>query len=246
MTTKTEFVVDSEKNSVELKLDVVPEAGALPPNTPNAQESAVPEEPPRKSPTDIFTDLGKLKKDNTRKVHKKKIIATNVAVQKPSQNVFFQCHPDLCLEGAWIIKGDKGSNDLWFIAPSMLSSPLLAKRLRPVTIAITYIWPSGEIGLWPVPTPPRDTKVKAWKSLRAAYERAKAGEWVQVIWNEETMDFDVNVPEQEDVPEEEKLPAPSWPKDLDLSSLLMIGFEGRVIDSIDHPFMLQLRGIVDK
>jgi hypothetical protein len=193
---------------------------------------------PAAAPGNIFLNLDKLRKDCIIKV-RRKVLTTTVALGKPSPNVYFRCHPDLCLEGAWIIKGDRGSSDFYFIAPPMLNPvhPLLIKRLRRTTIALTYTWPSGEISVWPVPDPPKDTKVKSWKSAKAAYEQGKVG-WVQLVWNEDKMDFDVTPPEG-------SLPEPLWPANLNLSEKLMLAFEGRVIDSDSHPYMLQLRGIVD-
>jgi hypothetical protein len=208
--------------AAKLKLEIAPDSiHGDPTNIQDAEE---------KSPTDIFADLSKLRRES---VLSRKILTTTVTVGKPSPNVYFRCHPDQCLDRVYVVKGDKGSNDYYYPAPVILKSPWLVRRLRPVTIALTYIWPSGEIGLWPVPDPPRDTTVKAWKSARTAYEKSKT-EWVQLIWNEEKMDFDVMPPDGE-------LPAPTWPENLNLSEKLMIGFEGRVIDSDTHPYMLQLR-----
>jgi hypothetical protein len=222
--------------------------GSMPPINPpvNPAESAEPSGPklvysnrqssePIGAPTDIFADLDKLRRDSVLKAHRK-VLTTSVTLGKPSPNVYFRCHPDLRLEDANIVKNDKGINDYYFIAPSMKGSPRLAKWIRRCTIALTYTWPSGEIGIWPVTEPPPGTKVKSWKSSKAAYEQSRTN-WVQLVWNEERMDYDV-------VPPEGELPEPMWPEDLNLSAKLMLAFEGRVIDSDEHPFVLQLRGII--
>jgi hypothetical protein len=192
------------------------------------------------SRTSVFADLDKLRKESVVKV-RRRVLTTTVPLGKPPPDTYFRCHPDLCLDGMHVIKTNKGSNDFYFVTPSMLEHPLIVKQRRRVTIALTYIWPSGEIGVWPVPDPPKDSKLAAWKSSRGAYEQSKTG-WVQLVWNEDRMDFDVLPPEGVG---DKKLPEPVWPPDLDLSAKLTLAFDGRVIENDSHPYMLQLRGILD-
>ena len=96
-----------------------------------------------------------------------------MAVRKPANNVYFRVHSDPAMAlDASVLIGDGGSDDFYFVAPSMLNHHVVLPRLRKVTIATVYTWPGGAISLWPVPMA-EETRIACWKSARAAYELAK-------------------------------------------------------------------------
>jgi hypothetical protein len=182
----------------------------------------------------IFDDIEGLRKVATLKVSRKTIVV-NVAVKKPPNNVYFRCHPEpkWSLDASVII-GDGGSDDFYFVHPRMLNHHTILPRVRKVTIATTYIWPGGAIGLWPVPNV-EETRIACWRSARAAYERSKS-EWTQLIWNSDTRDYDVAIAEGINT-------QPSWPTDRSFNDLLKLGFADKIIDSESHAYVLQLRGL---
>jgi hypothetical protein len=188
----------------------------------------------------VFDDVDNLRKVAVLKVSRR-VVPVNVAVKKPSNNVFFRCHPDpkMALDASVII-GDGGSDDFYFVVPAMLNHPTMLPRLRRVTIATVYTWPGGAISLWPVPVA-EETRIACWKSARAAYELSKT-KWVQVLWNSDTRDYDVVVAEDMDT-------EPNWPTDKPLAdwfrSLLRLGFADKIISGPEHPYVKRLRGIAD-
>jgi hypothetical protein len=160
-----------------------------PPKKPNAAADEL-QEPPKGNPDlkvvggaeSIFSDIKNLRTSATPKIGRK-VVQVNITVGKPPNNVFFRCHPsaEMSLDASVLI-GTKGSNDFYFVAPNMLEHRAVVRRLRPVTIAVTYIWPGREIGLWPVPIIAPDASFKVWKSQRAAYEMSK-GQWTQMVYD---------------------------------------------------------------
>jgi hypothetical protein len=142
---------------------------------------------------------------------------------------------------ASIILGDGGSDDFYFVTPTMLDHHVILPRLRKVTIATVYTWPGGVISLWPVPFA-EETRIACWKSARAAYEMSRGRDdkgrlrWVQLCWNSDRRDYDVAIAEGIDS-------EPKWPDDLDLRKLLKLGFADKIIDSPEHAYVLQLRGV---
>jgi hypothetical protein len=106
-----------------------------------------------------------------------------------------------------------------------------------VTLALTYVWPDGALLLWPVPIPDgRD--IKAWRSARRAYELA-CDQWVQMVWDDAVKDYRVETAENLEGVEA------AWPPENSLGEYLKCGFDGRVTDNEDHPYVRRLRGLLD-
>jgi hypothetical protein len=142
---------------------------------------------------------------------------------------------------------DKEDRVNYFVAPNMRDHPLIAPRLRPVTLASTYTWPAGNVLLWPVPFADEKGRIPVWKSARRAFELASGlaigldppePRWVQITWNPETRDYDVAIAKGINI-------NPIWPKDLSFRDMLRLGFADKTIDSVEHPYVRQLRGLSD-
>jgi hypothetical protein len=191
---------------------------------------------PPPAPESVFDDVEALRKVATLKVSRK-IVPVNVAVRKPPNNVYFRVHgdPAMALDASVLI-GDGGSDDFYFVAPSMLNHHTILPRLRKVTIATVYTWPGGAISLWPVPNV-EETRIACWKSARAAFELAKH-QWVQLCWNNDLRDYDVAVAEGINT-------EPVWPTDKTFRDLLRLGFADKIIASPEHSYVKQLRGLAD-
>ena len=113
--------------------------------------------------------------------------------------------------------------------------PKLQPRLRRVTLVLTSTWPSGNVLIWPVPIL-GEREFPVWRSARAAYELARE-QWVQLVWSEERNDYLIETAEKIDH-------EPAWPEK-DFEELLKLGFDGKVIDSEEHPYVRRLRGLID-
>ena len=186
------------------------------------------------APGSIFDDLETLRKTATLKVSRR-VVQVNMTVGKPKNNVYFRCHhdPAMSLDASVLIDPNK-SDDIYFVAPSMLKHPAVLPRLRKVTIAVVYTWPGGTLSLWPVPFA-EETRIACWKSARTAYELSQT-QWVQMIWNPDTRDYDVATAEGIHT-------EPLWSEDLDIKKLLKLGFAEKVIATPEHPYVMQLRGL---
>ena len=188
------------------------------------------------APESVFDDIESLRRVATLKVSRR-VVPVNVAVHKPPNSVYFRCHPDpdWALDASILI-GDGGSDDDYFVAPSMLNHHVILPRLRKVTIVTVYTWPGGAVSLWPVPNV-EEARIACWKSARAAYELAKQ-RWVQLCWNNDLRDYDVAV--AEGIKAE-----PLWPTDKTFRDLLRLGFADKTITSPEHFYVKQLRGLAD-
>jgi hypothetical protein len=146
-----------------------PLAGAI--NAAEGEQGNATPNPIKQTPEDIFNDVEALRKVAEHKVQRRAVLV-NMSVRKPPDNAYFQCHPDLAqrLDASLIF--DKEERDVYFVTPTMMNHPLVIPRLRRVTIATTYLWPSGQIFLWPVPFPKGKGSVKCWKTARRAFQIA--------------------------------------------------------------------------
>jgi hypothetical protein len=187
------------------------------------------------SPEDIFDDVEALRKVAEHKVQRR-VVQVNMAVRKPPDNAHFQCHPDPAQRIEASLLFDKEERDVYFVAPLMMNHPLTVPRLRRVTIATTYLWPSGQIFLWPVPFSAGKGSVKCWKTARRAFEIAgglaadldpPGPRWAQLCWNEALQDYDLATAENINM-------APIWTEGLKLSASLKLGFRDRTIADEDH------------
>jgi hypothetical protein len=188
-------------------------------------------------PDSIFDDIETLRRTATIKVSRR-AVQINVSVGKPKNNIYFRSHPDPALVlDASVLIGDEGSDDFYFVTPVMLKHHVVLPRLRTVTIAVVYTWPSGAVSLWPVPKA-EESRIPCWKSARTAFELSQT-QWVQMIWNSGRRDYDVAIAEGINT-------EPLWPDDLNISNLLKLGFGvDRIINTPEHPYVMQLRGLAE-
>jgi hypothetical protein len=186
------------------------------------------------NPTSVFDDLAGLRKAQKLTVQRKTVLV-NVIVGKPPSDKYFRAHPTWALDDATVLKTDTG--DYLFVLPGMRGHPKLKDRLRKVTLAAISIWPSNEIMIWPVPIL-GEREFKAWKSARAAYDLALK-QWTQIAWSQETSDYVVETVEKDGITHD-----PVWPQKT-FEELLKIAFDGKIIDTEDHPYVRRLRGILD-
>jgi hypothetical protein len=192
---------------------------------------------PEPGPGSIFDDLASLRKVSKLTVQRKAVMV-NVAVNKPPNNVYFRCHRDLVLDDTTVVSDALGtSKAIYFVTPHMRVHPKLVAHLRKVTLVLTSTWPSGDFLIWPVAIL-GDREFKAWKSARAAYELAQ-DQWVLMVWSEEKSDYQIEVAEPGGINHE-----PVWPEKT-FGELLKLGFDGRIIDNEDHPYVRRLRGLAD-
>ena len=189
-------------------------------------------------PEDVFNDIEGLRKVAAIKVTRR-VVPINVTVKRPPNNVYFRVHraPEMSLDTS-VLLGDGGSDDFYFVVPRMLSHPTMLPRLRRVTIVTVYYWPGGAISLWPVPVTDYSRRtIACWKSARAACGMAKE-DWVQILWNGDTMDYDVAIAEDLKI-------EPNWPEEPSndwFRRLLRLAFADKIIDNPDHPYVQRLRG----
>jgi hypothetical protein len=118
------------------------------------------------------------------------------------------------------------------VTPAVVEKMKFERGIRNVEI-FTFVDRHGNLGLWPVGFP-NEERENAWIDSARDAAINHAGKWINIRSDLTANRYLLSEPIS-------PLPAPAAPA-LPLSKLLAIAFKGRVIDSVDHPLMRELRG----
>jgi hypothetical protein len=170
-----------------------------------------------------------------------KKLVTDVAVGKPDKEHFIRVRPEvdhrLNCHLLRIKQGDKAKGYYWLargIADQLAALTSVAKLIAAYTL-FTGITRAGGLFLWPIPLPDENGEMISW--YRSAQEAATIAQdqWIRVEANMSRSNYDVWGAEGQ-------VPDPQWP-DKSLQELIRLGFKQKLIDRLDHPVLLQLRGL---
>jgi hypothetical protein len=161
-----------------------------------------------------------------------KRVRTHVPVRKPTDQEWVQVNPDAKYRGNFGVIKLKADNEIYLVVREMALE--LAQWCYPVPM-FTVVSSTGIVFLWPVRLPGRDGKdLPAWSTEREAADDAQKY-WVQIDWKDELRANEHTI---SNLTTEPKLPTETF------QELLTIAFKGgRLIDSLDHPVVKQLRGL---
>jgi hypothetical protein len=163
----------------------------------------------------------------------KKALLT-VPVRKPAREWFVRVHPDPDYRLQTAVLELKEAGETYLVSQTLWSALVGESTLSP-RILYTAINRQNVVFLWPVRLPGPDGRLDAWsKSALEAAELAQA-KWVRVQSDLTLGAYSVYYADN--------LSNPDWP-DLSFRELLRIAFKDRVIQSLDHTVLRQLRGEV--
>ena len=156
-----------------------------------------------------------------------------VPVRKPERQSWFQIHPgeDWRMPVALIeVKEDRQH---YLVAPTVYND--LAGECTPKYL-ITCQTRQKITFLWPVRMPAADGRMDQWSASALQIVNEYAGRWIRVSSNLALGAYEVFVTEAPFDP-------PIWPPE-GFHSILEKAFRGRIIDSVDHPIVKMLRGVM--
>jgi len=105
-----------------------------------------------------------------------------------------------------------------------------ATRIR----LFTCISTQGTVFLWPCKLPTGDNAGKRWAETRLVVAEAAKESWARLVGNQQAAGYDFKRPESD-------LGEPKWPSKT-FEDLIRLAFDGKMIDSPDHPAVRELRG----
>ena len=162
----------------------------------------------------------------------KKALLT-VPVRKPDKAWFVRVRPEPEYRLPTYVLELKEERETYLVAPPLW--PCLADEPTFSTRAIfTAMNRQGVLFLWPVRLPGPDGRVDSWSASAMEAAQQAQTQWVRVTANLSLGAYDVYAATA-------AIPEPKWP-DEPLQKLLSVGFKDRLIDRLDHPVLLRLRG----
>jgi len=159
------------------------------------------------------------------------VLPLKVTYGKLNRNRFSRVHPGEEYKLRCLLVDDKDNGETYLATPNMaghLGSLATAKTIRlavdnsgvPKLIGEPDVDPSGRRNLWQ-------------SSLKEAIREAEK-DWVRVVSN-------MNANQYEITRSINDLGFPRWPKQ-SMEELVNDAFAGRIIDSLDHPYIRQIQG----
>jgi hypothetical protein len=158
----------------------------------------------------------------------------HVSVRKPNRQEFVRTHPDPAFRIEIAIIELEAEGEIYAVAPEIAEA--LPEEIKPVMLT-TSIDRHGNIFLWPVPLPPTEERENMWNASQREVATIAEKTWVKLKSNRKTGCYEAHVALASH-------PDPQWP-DLSMRNLLALAFSnGRLIDSLEHPVIRQLLGLV--
>ncbi len=160
-----------------------------------------------------------------------KKVMTSVPVKKPDPQVFVRVHPGEDHQLPTLVLEMKEVREVYLVIPELrdlISQELVPKLLY---VAITR---QQNLFLWPVRMPGVDGRLDPWN--QSAHDAAQYGmkKWIRVQSNRQLGCYEIYEAAGE-------IPEPEWPEKT-MEELIRLAFKDRIITSLDHPILQQLRG----
>jgi hypothetical protein len=161
-------------------------------------------------------------------------VLQRVDVRKPKKQEYVRVHtsPEMCITIAAVITEE--NQETYLVPPDMrvnVANEYVVIRLH---VAMNR---DGEVFLWPLKLQAVGARPNPWtESMARAIATAKQ-DWVRVSANMAGQRYNIQVANNQQI-------GNPWRENLSMEDLVSSAFEGRVIDTDDHPVIRKLRGEV--
>jgi hypothetical protein len=160
-------------------------------------------------------------------------LLTTVPVRKPLKESWFRTHPDekFRLSTAVIELKERGET---YLITRNLWSDLVGEATFVAKIMIPTLTRQGDLLLWPIRLPGPDGNLDEWNQSAMEAAAIAREKWVRMCAKRSLGAYEIIVAPEPQVPV-------VWPE-VTLEEVIRIAFKGKIIGSLDHPIVRQLRG----
>lgn len=189
--------------------------------------------PPRPEPPDPFDPASlRLGADYSEGLGVRKVIST-IPNRKPNKSEWFRVRPgeEWRLQTA-VLELEKGvERSTYLVAPSLW--PDLSGEITPALL-LTCVNRAGDLFLWRVKLPGADGRSNTWTDSALQIAKAAEDNWARMVSDTANGIYTHYEPSTD-------LPDPRWPS-ISFREIIRIAFRDRMIESLDHPIIRELRG----
>jgi hypothetical protein len=161
-----------------------------------------------------------------------KRLLTTVPVRKPGKQDYVRVHPGADYRANVALIELKEDREVYLLTPEMARE--LPGEFYMATLYVT-INRQGVLFLWPVRLPAPDGRQLAWHTSAAEAAERAMNDWVRILPDMGLGAYTIDVA---GVTHSD----PVWPP-YTLQDLIPIAFKNRLVNRIDHPVVLRLRGM---
>ncbi len=201
-----------------------------PPEPPTAPTTTPPARPASPDPFDpVSLRLGT---DYSEGLGVRKVIST-IPNRKPNKSEWFRVRPgeEWRLQTA-VLELEKGvERATYLVAPSLW--PDLSGEIAPALL-LTCVNRAGDLFLWRVKLPGADGRSNTWTDSALQIAKAAEDNWARMVSDTANGIYTHYEPSTD-------LPDPRWPT-ISFREIIRIAFRDRMIESLDHPVIRELRG----
>lgn len=210
--------------------NAMPELGA---DAARQQQTSAAPPPARPEPPDPFDPVAlRLGSDYAEGLGVRKVIST-IPNRKPNRSEWFRVRPgeEWRLQTA-VLELEKGvERSTYLVAPALW--PELSGEITPALL-LTCVNRANDLFIWRVKLPGADGRSNTWTDSALQIAKAAEATWCRMVSDTANGIYTHYEPTTE-------LPDPKW-SPLSFHEIIRIAFRGRLIDSLDHPVLQDLRG----
>jgi hypothetical protein len=156
-----------------------------------------------------------------------------IPVRKASKESWFRTHRDEAFRLSSMVIELKEKGETYLVAKALWpdltgESTFVGKLLVPTLTR------QGDLLLWPIRLPGEDGKLDDWNASAMEAAALAQDKWVRMSANRSLGAYEI-------IEGPEPQPEANWPK-LGLDAIVRIAFKGRIIETLEHPVIRQLRG----
>jgi len=160
-------------------------------------------------------------------------LLTSVPVKKPNREWWVRTSPDLATWRAWPVLELKEDGDTYLVHEA-LHAELVGEPAFVAVRLVPAVTDNGVAFFWPVRLPDASGKINSWHESAARAAELARERWVRLVADRTLGGYQVFTAQFEREPQ--------WPKQSQ-AELLKIAFQGRLLESTDHPVVKRLKGL---
>jgi len=160
-------------------------------------------------------------------------LLTTIPIHKPSREAWFRTHPDETYRLPTPVIELKEQGETYLVSQNLWQD-LSGEPTFVAKLLIPTLTRQSDLLLWPIRLPGADGRLDDWNQSAMEAANVASQKWVRMCAKRSLGAYEIIV-----APDPQ--PEAIWPK-VAMEEIVRIAFKNRIIASLDHPVIRQLRG----